>query len=34
VKVGKRAMRESDLLGFEIALKGSNAGAVMCAYNL
>ena len=34
VKVGKRAMRESDLLGFEIALKGSNAGAVMCSYNL
>jgi len=34
VKVGKRAMRESDLLGFEIALKVSNAGAVMCSYNL
>jgi beta-glucosidase len=34
VKVGKRAMRESDLLAFEIALKGSNAGAVMCSYNL
>jgi beta-glucosidase len=34
VKVGKRAMRESDLLGFEIALKGSGAGAVMCSYNL
>jgi beta-glucosidase len=34
VKVGKRAMRESDLLGFEIALKESNAGAVMCSYNL
>jgi beta-glucosidase len=34
VKVSKRAMRESDLLGFEIALKGSNAGAVMCSYNL
>ncbi len=33
-KVGKRAMRESDLLAFEIALKGSNAGAVMCSYNL
>ncbi len=34
VKVGKRAMRESDLLAFEIALKRSNAGAVMCSYNL
>ena len=34
VKVGKRAMRESDLLAFEIALKGSDAGAVMCSYNL
>jgi beta-glucosidase len=34
VKVGKRAMRESDLLGFEIALKLSNSGAVMCSYNL
>ncbi len=34
VKVGKRAMRESDLLAFEIALKGSGAGAVMCSYNL
>ncbi len=34
VKAGKRAMRESDLLAFEIALKESNAGAVMCSYNL
>ncbi len=34
VKVGKRAMRESDLLAFEIAVKLSNAGAVMCSYNL
>ena len=34
VKAGKRAMRESDLLAFEIALKGSNAAAVMCSYNL
>ncbi len=34
VKAGKRAMRESDLLAFEIALKGSDAGAVMCSYNL
>jgi beta-glucosidase len=34
VKVGKRAMRESDLLTFEIALKLSHACAVMCSYNL
>src|ERR1017187_1464746 len=34
VKVGKRAMRESDLLAFEIAVKLSNVGAVMCSYNL
>ncbi|HWE84564.1 MAG TPA: beta-glucosidase [Terracidiphilus sp.] len=31
--ISKRAMRESDLLAFEIALKGSGAGAVMCSYN-
>lgn len=31
--ISKRAMRESDLLGFEIALKDSGAGAVMCSYN-
>ncbi len=31
--IGKRAMRESDLLAFEIALKDSGAGAVMCSYN-
>ncbi len=31
--VGKRAMRESDLLAFQIALKDSGAGAVMCSYN-
>jgi len=34
VKVGKRAMRESDLLAFEIAARESGAGAVMCSYNL
>ena len=32
-EVGKRAMRETDLRAFEIALRISNAGAVMCAYN-
>jgi beta-glucosidase len=31
--IGKRAMRESDLLAFQIALKNSGAGAVMCSYN-
>jgi beta-glucosidase len=34
VKVGQRAIRESDLLAFEIAVKDSGAGAVMCSYNL
>ncbi len=31
--IDKRSMRESDLLAFEIALRQSNPGAVMCAYN-
>jgi len=31
--ISRRALRESDLLAFEIALRGSGAGAVMCAYN-
>jgi beta-glucosidase len=31
--IDKRAMRESDLLAFEIALHDSHAGAVMCSYN-
>lgn len=31
--ISKRAMRESDLRAFEIALKDSGAGAVMCSYN-
>ena len=34
VNVDKRAMRESDLLAFEIGVKESGAGAVMCSYNL
>ena len=34
VKIGQRAMRESDLLAFEIAVKDSGVGAVMCSYNL
>ena len=31
--ISKRAMRETDLRAFEIALGISNAGTVMCAYN-
>ncbi len=31
--IDKRAMRESDLLAFEIALRDSDAGAFMCSYN-
>ncbi len=33
VHIDKRAMRETDLLAFEIGLRDSKAGAVMCAYN-
>jgi len=31
--IDKRSMRESDLLAFEIAIKESDVGTVMCAYN-
>ncbi len=31
--IGEAAMRESDLLEFEIAIKAGQPGAVMCAYN-
>jgi beta-glucosidase len=31
--IDERSMRESDLLAFEIVLRESNPGAVMCAYN-
>ncbi|HTX76990.1 MAG TPA: glycoside hydrolase family 3 C-terminal domain-containing protein, partial [Terracidiphilus sp.] len=31
--ISKRAMQESDLLAFKIALKDSGAGAFMCSYN-
>ncbi|HVJ08421.1 MAG TPA: glycoside hydrolase family 3 C-terminal domain-containing protein [Acidisarcina sp.] len=31
--ISKRAMQESDLLAFHIALQISDAGAVMCSYN-
>jgi beta-glucosidase len=34
IKAGKRAVRETDLLAFEIAIKESGTGAVMCSYNL
>jgi len=33
VVIDQRSMRESDLLAFEIAIKESNVGTVMCAYN-
>ncbi len=31
--ISQRAMRESDLFAFQIALQDSGAGAVMCSYN-
>ncbi|MHB1744536.1 MAG: beta-glucosidase [Acidobacteriaceae bacterium] len=31
--IGKRAMQESDLLGFQIGISIGHPGAVMCAYN-
>jgi beta-glucosidase len=34
VKIDRRGMRESDLLAFEIGVKDSGVGAVMCSYNL
>jgi beta-glucosidase len=34
IVVDKRAMRESDLLAFEIAVKQAKPGMVMCSYNL
>ncbi len=33
VHIDKRSMRETDLLAFEIALRDSDAAAVMCSYN-
>jgi beta-glucosidase len=33
VNIDKRSMRETDLLAFEIGLRESDAGAVMCSYN-
>ncbi|MBZ5622236.1 MAG: glycoside hydrolase family 3 C-terminal domain-containing protein [Acidobacteriia bacterium] len=33
VILDKRAMRESDLLAFEIGIRDSGVGAVMCSYN-
>lgn len=32
--IGKRAMRESDMLAFEIGIDIGHPGAVMCSYNL
>jgi beta-glucosidase len=34
VRIDERSMRETDLLAFEIAAKGSNVQSVMCSYNL
>lgn len=34
VKMDERAMREAELLAFEIGIKESGVGAVMCSYNL
>lgn len=31
--ISKRAMREADLYAFQIALRNSGAGAIMCSYN-
>jgi beta-glucosidase len=33
VNIDRRAMQETDLLAFQIAIKESNVGTVMCAYN-
>jgi beta-glucosidase len=33
VNIDKRSMGESDLLAFEIGIRGSDAAAVMCSYN-
>lgn len=33
VNIGERAMRETDLLAFEIGIRESKAAAVMCSYN-
>jgi beta-glucosidase len=33
VNIGERAMRETDLLAFEIGLRTGDVSAVMCAYN-
>lgn len=32
-RIGEQALRESDLLAFEIAIERGNPGSVMCAYN-
>jgi beta-glucosidase len=34
VIIDKRAMRETDLLAFQIGIRDSDVGAVMCSYNL
>jgi beta-glucosidase len=32
-QIGEAAMRETDLLAFELAIEGGHPGSVMCAYN-
>ncbi len=32
-QIGEQALRESDLLAFELAVKLGKPGAIMCAYN-
>lgn len=34
VEMDEAAMRESDLLAFQIGIEGGNPGSVMCAYNM
>jgi beta-glucosidase len=34
INIDKRAMRETDLLAFEIGIKEGGVGAVMCSYNM
>ncbi len=33
-RIDKESLRESDLLAFEIAVKGGHPGSIMCGYNL
>jgi beta-glucosidase len=33
-RIDEKALRESDLLAFELAIEGGHPGSIMCAYNL